>query len=475
MRYQELPLRKGLPLVGHARDFQRDPLELAVTMSRGGQELVRMRLYNREVFLANSPALLHELLVEKARHFEKTTALRMMLYPFAGEGLFTANGELWRRQRKIMAPIFQPSQLSRYAEFMTGCALRDIERWREGEAIDVAKEATRITMSVVGKALFDADTFDEADELGAALTVALDWSNRFAASPALYLRLNTYVALGRLAPRLPGGLAAAAERLRERLFYPMMPSASNARLKAALAVLERRIDQMIATRRESGLDRRDLLTTLLMARDEEGRPMGDKQLRDEAVTLFIAGHETTATALAWAFYLLDRHPEARARLEAEADALGRPPTAADLPRLPYALMVFKEAMRLYPPVPVSSRQAIDAVSLGGYELPPLSLVFFSPYSTHRRPDLWPDPERFIPERFTPEAEEARPRYAYLPFGGGPRVCIGNHFAMMEGQLILAAVAQKARLTLVPGHPVVPKAMPTVRPAHGLKMTVHLRA
>ncbi len=252
------------------------------------------------------------------------------------------------------------------------------------------------------------------------------------------------------------------------------PGEATRTLEAALAVIERRVERMIADLRAAGAgDRRhDLLSLLLAAHDEEGGRMSDKQVRDEIVTLFVAGHETTATALAWVLYLLARHPEAYARVRAEAARLrGRRATAADLPELGYCLRVFKETMLLYPPVYIFGRQSIADVRVGPYELPRGTVVLISPYTLHRRPDLWPDPERFDPSRFEHAAEEARHRQAYIPFSAGPRTCIGNHFALMEGPIVLATLLSRLDLALATSAPVLPAGGATLRPAGGVPMRV----
>jgi cytochrome P450 len=267
------------------------------------------------------------------------------------------------------------------------------------------------------------------------------------------------------------GLAwAGAERLHGPTF---LPGAEGEALRRALAVLDERVGRMIDARRARGLERPDLLTRLLAARDDDGEPMSDRQVRDEVLTLFIAGHETTAAALAWALYELARAPSLYEAVEAEADALSGPPGAGDLPRLALATRVFKEALRKYPPVYLVGRDAVADTELAGARIPRDTNVSFSPYSLHFRPDLWPEPARFEPARFTPEAEAARHRYAYLPFGAGPRVCIGMGFALLEGPLVLATMLRHARFeALGPDEPVASSA--TLRPRRGVPMRVRLR-
>jgi cytochrome P450 len=471
---REVPAIPGAPFLGSIRELKAGVLKFLLRLSREGHPVCRFTVYGRETYFVDSPQLVHEMLVEKARHFGKPLGLKLLFYPLAGEGLIASNGELWRRQRKLMAPMFQPGQLAHYAASMTECALRGLATWRDGAEIDAIREMTRVTMAVVGKTLFDFDAFDESDELGEAMSAVLRWTNAHMNSLPLILRQQAIGALDSALGRLPGAAKGVVEALRERLHYPVLPTEENRSLHRAIATLDAKLAQLIAERRASGLTRRDLLTTLLKARDEDGAVMSDKQVRDEAMTLFGAGHETTATALSWALYLIDRYPETRQKLTEEADRLGRPPTFEDLPRLPYALRVFKEAMRLYPPIHMSPRVALAEVDLGGYRIPAGAGLLFSPYAMQRRPDLWPEPERFDPDRFTQEAEASRPRQSYLPFGGGPRICIGNHFAMMEGQLILAAVAQRATLTLAPGVEVTGKTFPVLRPGDTLPMRVSLR-
>ncbi len=316
--------------------------------------------------------------------------------------------------------------------------------WQNGGAsLDVAHAMTQLTLRIVGKTLFDADLRDEAAELGAAITEVQEQFN--------------------------------ARNGRVIQIPDAWPTPANRRAQRAIARLDAVIYRTIAARRATGDDRGDLLSMLLAAQDaDDGEFMTDRQVRDEAMTLFLAGHETTANALAWTWYLLARHPAVYDRLRDEATAVlhGRTPTYADLAALPYALQVLKEAMRLYPPVPMIVRQATHAVTVGGQEFPANTRFLVSQYAMHRRPDLFPDPDRFDPDRFTPEAEANVPRDAYLPFADGPRNCIGASFALMEGQIILATLAQRVRFSLVPGKLVVPQPLVTLRPRDGIRVAVH---
>jgi cytochrome P450 len=470
-----------IPLVPEDRPFAHTLAfrrERAAFLRRlaGEGDLFRMRLLDKAVVVVTGPDVLHELLVEKAASVQKSSVLRYVLYPLVGEGLFTSRGDLWRRQRRLMAPMFPPGQIARYAESMVACAQRDVDTWRDGATIDVARETTRIAMSVAGKTLFDAETLTEADDIGAALTVALRWSGKEVTSWLPITQMMVRGLFEQMADRLPGRAGAMSRAAADRLQAPLVYLTREDReMKEAVALLDRRVQRMIDDRRASGADTPDLLGRLLAARDEgDGARMSDKQVRDEILTLFVAGHETTATGLAWSLYLLARHPEIHRRARAEADALGRPPRHEDLPRLELAQRVFKEALRLYPPVPVFTRDAAADVEIGGYLCPKGTVFLLCPYATHHRADLWPDPERFDPDRFTPEAEAARPRHAFVPFSAGPRICIGNHFALMEAPLVLATILQRADLEQPRPVEVEPEVEATLRPKGGVPMRVRLR-
>ena len=474
MQFADIPRLSGaIPFAGHAREFQSRRFSLMTRAAREAPGGTRLKFFGLEALFVSTPAAAHELFVEKARLFEKTPALRTVLYPLAGEGLFTSEDDLWRRQRKLMAPLFQPPVIAQYVGVVADVVARAAGSWQDGAVVDLGREMTRITMAVVGKALFDADAFDQADALGDALTVALDWTNEHIASPWLALQMTVRTVIENGQGVVPAPLERYRAALTDYLRAPvMLPGARGPRLRAAIARLDGTIQQLIDDRRAAGLSRDDFLTRLLNAQDEDdGGRMSDRQVRDEAVTLFVAGHETTATALTWAFYLLSRHPEAWSRLVAEARALGPNPDYRDPSRLSYAVKVFKETMRLYPPVYLLARRAREATAVGGCEVPRHGIVFVSPYALQRHPDVYPDPERFDPERFSPEQEAARPRSAYLPFGAGPRVCIGNHFALMEGPIVLAALARRLAFEIPPGAQVEPGMFTTLRPETPILATV----
>jgi cytochrome P450 len=469
-----------MPLLGtglaHLRAMRDDRLGQLTRMNDGPLDAGRVDFLFGDVVVVNSPELLHDVLIAKAKSFEKSPILRSALYPLAGNGLFTSEGELWKTQRRLMAPMFQHASLRPFAEDMTASAARAAREWRDGQRVDITRETTRVTMAIAGKTLFGEDMFSEADALGAALTTALDWVGTESSSMWLIAQARSQIGLELLADHAPSALASRLRSVADRMRSPVLfPGQKTRELRAALELLEARVARMIAERRKDVGARRDLLSLLLSARDEDGQGMSERQVRDEVLTLFVAGHETTATALAWAMMLLGQHPDVYARVRAEVDALGRAPTFEDLPRLSLSTRVFKESLRLYPPAYVFGRVTIAPVEVGGYLLPKGTVVLVSPYTVQRRPDLWPDPSRFDPDRFLPEAEAARAKTAYIPFSAGPRTCIGNHFALMEGPLVLGTFFHHADFTLEDARGAAPAPMATLRPKGGISMRVRLRS
>ena len=394
-----------------------------------------------------SSDLVHSLLVEHANDFDKGDIAHKAFRSITGNGLFISEGESHRRQRKLMSPYFQPRHIASYAQTMVYEAEEAQQRWRNGEPLDMDREMMRLSMSLVGKVLFEADIFTEADELGAAV-----WT---LAQHILYLFVHPF------APPLN------------------WPTSRNKKVKHAQRVLDNKMRQMIAEREANHNKGNDILSVLLQARDEDGLRMSSQQLRAECLTLFNAGHDTAATALTWSWYLLASHPEAYHMMQQEIDTVlqGRSPTHADLARLPFTLQVFKETMRLYPPAYLLSRTALHNTELCGYPIRKGDIIFAGIYAMHHRPDYFPDPEAFRPERFAPEQEKNLPRSAYIPFGVGPRICIGNHFALMEAQLLLATLAQRVTFELVLGQSLEldPNKSLTMRTKNTIKMIVHRRS
>ncbi|HEX8619598.1 MAG TPA: cytochrome P450 [Thermoanaerobaculia bacterium] len=425
------------------RALQYDPLAFLTRITREYGDTTHFRVARAHLFFFAHPDDVRDVLVARHASFIKGLALQRTKIVL-GEGLLTSEGDLHKRQRRLAQPAFHRERIQRYGEQMVEQTVVARGRWRDGEELDVAHEMMRLTLAVVAKTLFGADVESDADEIGSALTE---------------LMLMFPVLLHPLAPlilRIP--------------FYPQVR-----RFRKAMARLDRIIYSMIEERRRASRaeqeTRADLLSLLLLATDVEGDGggMSDLQLRDEAMTIFLAGHETTANALAWTWYALARNPEIERELHRELDEVlgGRVPTPADYPRLPYTEMVLAESMRLFPPAWGLGRYATDDVKIGEWEVPRDALVILSQWVTHRDPRFWPDPERFDPLRFTPEAKAARPKTAYFPFGGGPRICIGEGFAWMEGVLLLATIAQQWRFEKGPD--VEPVALITLRPKQKMMM------
>jgi cytochrome P450 len=439
------PGPKGRWLDGSLRAFRRDPLRFLEKLSEDCGPLGYFRAGHQHIYFANDPSLVEEVLVTQNSAFIKSRILQRAK-ALLGEGLLTNEGASHLRQRRLVQPAFHRQRLMGYAETMAELALRARERWKDGEEMDIDREMMRLTLAIVGRTLFSADVEDEAPMVGEAMNALLE------TMPLLML---------------PGSQ-----------YFHLLPLPAMRRFKQAGEMLDRTIYRIIEERRRSGEDTGDLLSMLLLATDAEGDGQGmtDRQVRDETLTLFLAGHETTATALTWTWYLLAQNPEVERKMQAEVDAAlgGRAPGFADLPALPYCEHVLAESMRLYPPAWGIGRMATREVELGGYNVPPGSIVLVSPYIMQRRAEYWQEPDRFWPERWD-APEKGRPKFAYFPFGGGPRICVGERFAWMEGILILAAVAQIWRFRLpenarpVGLHPLI-----TLRPRGGIRLRAKRR-
>ena len=483
-----LPEVSGGTAIGHAGQFRDDRQRLALLRRAAATAaLSRMRFLYRNVLIVSSPETAHKVLVEQASCFEKSPAMRILLRSLARDGLFTSEGALWKSQRQLMSPLFHRNELSSYAAAMNSVTRQSAASLRDGESFDLLPLMTRITMGVVAATLFGTETFEAAAELGAALTTTLKWVDDNLASSRLTLQLSLVEALEKAAPHLPALLADMQQRMLRALREPVLLNGSRApELEAALRVLDTYIAKMIQERRAYPTPeaRVDLMTKLLFARGGEpdaerpfgtGSGMSDDQVRDEAMTLFVAGHETTANALSWAFYLLARHPEARARVQAEADAFGpEGVTAFDPAKLAYTTRVFKEALRLYPPLILLGRRSIEPFTLEGERYPAGVVLFVNVYGLHHHPEVWPDPETFDPDRFLPEREASRHKSAWLPFGVGPRVCIGNGFALMEGPIVMATLMRTMSFDINAGRVIEPDAFATLRPKGGVPVVVTKR-
>jgi cytochrome P450 len=413
-------------------------------------DVARFRLGLREVYFVNHPDLVRDVLVTQHRKFLKSRGLegsRMVL----GEGLLTSEGEFHLRHRRLIQPAFHPGRMPGYARVMVERTATMEARWRDGAEVDAHQEMMELTVGIAGETLFGAEVGSEAAEIGRALT------------ELIRLFPLTFLPFYKLFLRLPLPVRKRYEESRRRL--------------------DASIYRMIGERRKRDTDRGDLLSILLAASDGgggkggPGKGLNDVEVRDEAMTLFLAGHETTANALAWTWFLLSRSPEVEAKLHQEVDRVlgGRLPGYQDLDRLPYARSVFAESLRLYPPAWVLGRRAAEDTDLGGYFLPRETTVLISPFVLHRTARFFHDPERFDPERWTPEADASRPPYAYIPFGGGPRNCIGESFAWMEGVLVLATLARAWRLRSKPGREPSIQPIFTLRPLGGLPLVLERRA
>jgi cytochrome P450 len=423
----------------------RNPLEFFTRIARTYGDLAYVRMGGEHLFIASDPAVIKGVLVTHNQNFHKSRGLERTKR-LLGEGLLTSEDEFHLRQRRLIQPAFHRERIAAYAATMVSFADRVRTGWADGATLDVSRQMSRLTLLIVGKTLFDADVDSQAREIGDAMSGLMDsfWT----------LMLPFGEALERLPiPRLRRG-----RRARERL--------------------DQIIYGIIRERRASGVDRGDLLSTLLLAQDDEdkGRGMTDRQVRDEAMTIFLAGHETTANALTWTWYLLGQAPGVERRVHEEVDRVlsGRLPAVADVDRLPFITRVVTESMRLYPPAWLVGRRSIHDYTIAGYKVPPRSIIVMSQWIVHRDARHYPDPERFDPDRWTPDFKARLPRFAYFPFGGGPRQCIGESFAWMELVLLVATIAQQWRFALVPGHPVVPHAAITLRPKYGMKMVATRR-
>ena len=439
------PSPPGSLLLGNLPEFARDRLGFFARWNRELGDVVGGRFFNRRVFLLGHPDDIEQVLLAQHRNFVKHSFFFRHVTALFGRGLLTSEGDFWLRQRRLAAPAFHGKRIAAYADVMVRYGERMLDGWRDGEVRDAHEEMMKVTMQIVARTLFDAEVSADDMEVADAFDAIVD---------------------------------EIALRLRLPLPIPdWLPLRRNRRYLAAVRRLDRLVYRFIAERRADPGDRGDLLSMLLQARDDDGQGMSDVQLRDEVITLFLAGHETTAIALSWTWYLLARHPEAEARLAAELEAVlaGRAPALEDLPRLVYAEQVVKEAMRLYPPAYAFGREALADCEIGGYRVPAGATVFISQWAVHRDPRFFgADAEAFRPERWTAEFEAALPRYAYLPFGGGPRVCIGNRFAMMEAVLLLATVARRFRLPLASDREVAPFPSITLRPVGGVPVRLQAR-
>ena len=443
------PGPRGNVVLGSIGDIYRDRLRFVLDVAGTYGDVARYRVAHMRMYQVSSPEGVGRILHDNHRNYSKDVATFGTLRLFLGNGLFTSDGDFWRRQRRLAQPAFHRRRVAAFGGLMTDATLEMLDHWRpladRGQPLDVGAEFSRLTMEVVTRALFSTSVEGDISTIGRAIATLLDDVTFRFTFP----------------------------------FYPPLrvPTPRNRRFLAARAALDEVVYGIISGRRRSPGEHDDLLALLMEARDEDsGEGMSDKQLRDEVITLFLAGHETTANALTWASYLLSTHVDVARRLKAEVDEEleGRVPTASDVANLPYTRMVIDETLRLYPPAWITNRRAIEDDMVSGYQIPAGAIVSISPYVTHRDPALWENPEGFDPDRFSLERAAGRPHYAYFPFGGGPRQCIGKGFALMEATLVLALLYQRCKMHLVPGRKVETEALATLRPRYGMWMRAHPR-
>jgi cytochrome P450 len=431
-------LRFGLHVTG-------DPLNVMLGWFKQYGDMVHLQ-FGKEahVYFLAHPDHFHTVLVEKADQFHKAGSYKDTkrgLARILGNGLVTSDGDYWRRQRKLIQPAFHARRIEAYAEEMVRLTQHMLQGWQDDKTVEINDAMMRLTLAIVAKTILDTDINADAEKIAEAVTVF------------------QHLAFG------------------VDIFPLWLPTPSHVKQWQAEKAMNDVVAALITQRRKSAEDRGDLLSMLLNSVDEASQGMTDQQIRDEIVTLFLAGHETTANALSWTWYLLAQHPEVEQKLHEELDSVlhDRVPTLADLKQLPYTELVLQESMRLYPPVWNMSRQALTDVEVGGYIIPQGSEVNLNTYAMHHDPRWWDEPERFLPERFNLEHQSKIPRMAYLPFSTGPRVCIGNSFALMEARLILATIASRYRLSMTGGQrPVQMEPLIALRPKGGLSLNVHLR-
>ncbi len=438
-----IPGPQGYPLLGIVPKIGRDVLGFFVSMQAEYGDVVRLDFGARTMYLVTHPDDIKYILQDNNRNYAKGYE---QVKPVLGDGLVSSEGDFWRRQRRLIQPNFHRRRIAEFSTIMVESAAEMLESWKpyakQGETLDIAHEITSVTQQIIAKTMFSTDVGEQVDTLCQAFDVTLEYMNM-------------------------------------RMFNPLplldrLPTPANLRFRRSLAVLDEIMYGLIEARRTMSHPPEDLLTMLIEARDEEtGEGMSDRQIRDEVVTIFFAGHETTASTLSWSWYLLAQHPEIARAVTAEAiDVLGgRNPTIEDYPNLIYSRRVIDESLRIYPPAWMFARQTIQPDEVGGYHIPAGAMIMLSPYITHRHPDFWEDPERFNPDRFITERIAGQHRLAYFPFGGGPRLCIGKDFALVEATLILAQMAAAYEFQLVPGRKVVPQPIATLRPRPGVFMKI----
>ena len=439
------PALKGSSLIqGVMPEFNRDALGF-IERGRNYGDVVRMRFLYLTAYFLYHPDDIEYVLSTNAKNFIKSRSVRSPFFQrLVGNGLLTSEGDFWRRQRRLAQPAFHRQRISGYGDVMVEYTERLISTWSDGENRDIHQDMMRLTLEIVVRTLFNADVSGDAAKVERALSQIV---KPFSSQATLKWILDN-----------------------------RLPTKTHRRFNESAKEIDEIVYRIIAERRASGSDEGDLLSMLLAAHDEDGSQMTNRQLRDEVMTLFLAGHETTALTLSWAWYLLAQNPAAEQKFHAELDEMlaGRLPTAADLSRLKYTEMIAKESMRLYPPAYALGRESIEECEVGGFRVPAKTQIFMFQWAVQRDPRFFDQPNSFYPERWTENFSNTLPKYAYFPFGGGPRACIGNYFAMMEVVLLLATIGQRFRFSLLPEHPVSLLPAMSLRPADGIKVKVKSR-
>jgi len=440
-----VPAVRETPFIGSLRTYQKNRLSFYKRVIKEYGDVCSFHLGSLPIILFNVPEDAHSILVEQTNDFCRGQITRKADTAFIGTtGIFQSEGDHHRQKRKLLAPSFQPRHISSYADSIVRYGEQLIQGWDDGMDLEIYKQMTSLIMNIVGKVLFGSDTFNEDDALGPNMIIALEYG--------AYVRSTPFA-------------------------IPLSwPTPRNCRARTAIQTIINRLQGMVDERRASTQQGDDLLSVLVYTRDEDGNLMSNLEVMHEYQNLFAASFETTATALTWTWYLLTTHPAIYQKVQTEADSLGHTPTYADLPCLSYCLQVFKEAMRLYPPSYTLLRQALHDVEIGNYLVLKGYYTLIPVYMLHRNPDAFPDPEQFDPDRFTPEREQHLPRGAYMPFGTGPRICMGNHLVLMEGPLLLATLAQRVTFELLPGQTIEPSIKKSIalRPNRDVMVKVRKR-
>jgi len=439
------PGPKGLPILGLALDVRNNALGTLQRLAREYGDVVNMPVMGMSRVLLNRPEYVQQLLILDHAKLHKSTLTKLVVGPLLGQGLLISEGDFWRRQRRLAQPAFHRSRTNEYSPVMVECALERMRKWRSGETRNIADEMMKLTLEVAVRTLFGTSLAGDSDSIGKAMTFLM----------------RHYLRRARTPWRVPES----------------WPTPANRRARREVEYMDSLIYGIISDRKKDTQPCNDLLSLLMAAMNDDGSQMTERQVRDESMTLFVAGHETTALSLAWTWYLLSKNPTAEVRLHEELGAVlgGRPAEVSDLEKLPYLNAVVHESLRLFPPAFIMARMNVETVRVGDYEIPPRSTLLASQWVMHRDARFFQQPEQFMPERWLDGLESRLPPGAYFPFGDGPRRCIGQGFAQLETALVIAAIAQKFSFRLNKGFPVVPEPLVTLRPKYGIEMTIESRS